>query len=66
MNLEKIFIRSNESLSIIHKVLSRSEHFLTDRVQPIDAFGFPSAARGEKEPFDGLHFPYSQPRHRLY
>ena len=36
-----------------HKVLSRSEHFLTDRVQPFDAFGFPSAARGEKEPFDG-------------
>ena len=25
----EIFIRSNESLSIIHKVLSRSEHFLT-------------------------------------
>lgn len=49
----EIFIRSNESLSIIHKVLNRSEHFLTDRVQPIDAFGFPSAARGEKEPFDG-------------
>ena len=48
-----IFIRSNESLSIIHKVLRRSEHFLTERVQPIDAFGFPSAARGEKEPFDG-------------
>ena len=48
-----IFIWSNESLSIIHKVLGRSEHFLTDRVQPIDAFGFPSAARGEKEPFDG-------------
>lgn len=49
----EIFIRSNESLSIIHKVLNRSEHFLTDRVQPIDAFGFPSAARGEKEPFIG-------------
>ena len=48
-----VFIRSNESLSIIHKVTSRSEHFLTDRVQPIDTFGFPSAARGEKEPFDG-------------
>ena len=48
-----IFIRSNESLSIIHKVLRRSEHFLTERVQPIDAFGFPSAARGEKELFDG-------------
>ena len=48
-----IFIRSNESLSIIHKVLRRSEHFLTERVQPIDAFGFPSAAHGEKEPFDG-------------
>lgn len=49
----EIFIRSNESLSIIHKVLNRSEHFLTDRVRPIDAFGFPSAARGEKEPFNG-------------
>ena len=49
----EIFIRSNESLSIIHKVTSRSERFLTDRVQPIDAFGFPSAARGAKEPFDG-------------
>lgn len=49
----EIFIRSNESLSIIHKVLNRSEHFLTDRVQPIDAFGFPSAARGEKEPLNG-------------
>lgn len=48
-----VFIRSNESLSIIHKVTSQSERFLTDRVQPIDAFGFPSAARGEKEPFDG-------------
>lgn len=46
-----IFIRSNKALSIIHKVRSKATKFMDDVVFPIDAFGFPSKARGSTESF---------------
>ena len=51
--LGEIFIRSNPSISIIHKVKAKANHYLDEQVYPIDAFGFPSKARGEKTPFAG-------------
>lgn len=45
-----IFIRSNQALSIIHKVKAKASSFLDDCVYPIDAFGFPSKARGKEAP----------------
>ncbi len=48
-----IFIRSNKAISIIHKVLDKTEDFLTEKVYPIDAFGFVSKSRGNTESFDG-------------
>ena len=46
------FIRSNDSISIIHKVQRKADKFLNEQVYPIDAFGFPSKSRGESNPFD--------------
>lgn len=46
---EDIFIRSNQALSIIHKVKQKASSFLDNAVLPIDAFGFQSKARGEAE-----------------
>ncbi len=46
------FIRSNDSISIIHKVQRKTDKFLNEQVYPIDAFGFPSKSRGESKPFD--------------
>ena len=48
-----IFIRNNKAFTIISKVRERAESFLSDTVAGIDAFGFPSKARGKSEPFDG-------------
>ena len=48
-----LFIRSNESIPIIHKVLNVSKTFLNNQVYPIDAFGFPSKARGKNSPSNG-------------
>lgn len=48
-----IFIRSNQAISIIHKVRSKVTTFMDSFVQPIDAFGFPSKARGGESPKDG-------------
>ena len=48
-----LFIRYNEALTIIHKINDRTKDFMIDYVYPIDAFGFPSKARGENEYFDG-------------
>ena len=48
-----IFIRSNQAISIIHKVRSKVTTFMDSFVQPIDAFGFPSKARGEELPQNG-------------
>lgn len=56
-----IFIRSNKALSIIHKVRSKSSRFMDDVVYPIDAFGFPSKARGSSESFaDSITLIHSQ------
>ena len=41
-----IFIRSNQAISIIHKIRNKTERFLDSSVFPIDCFGFPSKARG--------------------
>jgi len=51
---QDIFIRSNQALSIIHKVKSTTDVFMDQFVQPIDAFGFPSKARGAEEKADGM------------
>ena len=45
-----MFIRSNESISIIKKVTSKCEKFISSKAFPIDAFGFPSKARGDINP----------------
>lgn len=45
---EGMFIRSNDAVSVIHKVLDKAQHFVEDYAYPIDAFGFPSKARGKK------------------
>lgn len=48
---EGMFIRSNDAVSVIHKVIDKAQHFVEDYAYPIDAFGFPSKARGKKDPF---------------
>ena len=48
-----LFIRSNESIPIIHKVLNKASKFMNEQVYTIDAFGFPSKARGESSDFPG-------------
>ena len=45
----ELFIRSNEAISIIQKVQSKCTSFMDRYVLPIDAFGFPSKARGTEE-----------------
>lgn len=50
---EGIFIRANEAISILHKVMKKAKTFVSDLAYPIDAFGFPSKARGVATPFDG-------------
>lgn len=49
---EGLFIRSNEAIPIIHKVRKKASHFMDESVFPIDAFSFPSKARGEALPFE--------------
>lgn len=45
-----IFIRSNHAIPIIHKVMKKTDSFWDEKVQPIDAFGFPSKVRGAELP----------------
>lgn len=47
LNEYDIFVRSNESLSIIHKVLSKKDKTMEDIVLSRNPFGFPSKARGK-------------------
>lgn len=47
------FIRSNASISIIHKVIKKAEKMLDEQVFSLDPFGFPTSARGNKTYFDG-------------
>lgn len=41
-----LFIRSNESLAIIDKVIKKSDHFMNETVSAIDTFGIPSKEKG--------------------
>lgn len=47
-----MFIRSNEAISIIKKITSKTDKFISSKALPIDAFGFPSKARGSSEKSD--------------
>ena len=58
---DEIFIRSNEAMSIIHKVRSKADAFMDASVSAIDMFGFPSKARGKSSPFkDSISLIHSQ------
>lgn len=58
---DEIFIRSNEAMSIIHKVKDKTNNFLDTSVSAIDMFGFPSKARGKSSPFkDAVSLIHSQ------
>ncbi|MBQ6105698.1 MAG: Eco57I restriction-modification methylase domain-containing protein [Lachnospiraceae bacterium] len=48
-----VFIRSNEALSILKKVLSKTNDFMEDEVLTQKPFGFRTYERGKKKPFDG-------------
>ena len=48
-----VFIRSNISIPIIHKVLSKAEDTMDNQVYSLDPFGFSTSARGEAKPFTG-------------
>lgn len=51
---EGLFIRANNSLPIIKKVLNASSHFMNETVSAIDTFGIPSKEKGhaKEEPGD--------------
>jgi site-specific DNA-methyltransferase (adenine-specific) len=48
-----IFIRSNESIGIIHKIRESKTPTLDSQVFSLDPFGFPTSARGQGKPFSG-------------
>jgi len=43
-----IFVRSNDAIKIIDKVIKQSSHFMVEIVSPIDTFGIPSKEKGHK------------------
>lgn len=43
------FIRANDSISIIKKVISKATSFMNETVSAIDTFGIPSKEKGHKE-----------------
>lgn len=43
---ETQFIRSNEAIAIIKKVMAKKSHFMTEMVSAIDTFGIPSKEKG--------------------
>ena len=47
------FIRSNKAISIINKVLDKSEQFVSDMASAIDTFGIPSKEKGHEEYHEG-------------
>lgn len=53
LNEYQIFIRSNEAVSVVRKVLSREKVFMDSFVSSQKPFGFRTYARGEEQPFDG-------------
>lgn len=48
-----LFVRSNKSISIIEKVRSKTEHFLTEMVSSMDTFGLPTTEHGHEKYRDG-------------
>ena len=46
-------IRSNASMSIIHKVIEKTNDMLDKQVYSLDPFGFPTSARGSEYACDG-------------
>jgi hypothetical protein len=50
---ETLFIRSNDSIQIIKKVIRNSSRFMTDMVSAIDTFGIPSKEKGHPTKEDG-------------
>ena len=46
-----VFIRNNDALSVIEKVMSKSNHMLSETVSGQTPFGFVTTYRGEEEPF---------------
>ena len=50
---ETLFIRSNDSIEIIKKVLNKSSNFMNEVVSPIDTFGIPSKEKGHDEKREG-------------
>lgn len=56
-----IFIRSNQSISIIHKILAAKMPTLDQQVFSLDPFGIPTSSRGETDPFkDCLNLVHSK------
>lgn len=53
MDEYSIFIRSNESVRILRKVLANNQKYLDSVVLSQKPFGFRTYARGEEEPFEG-------------
>lgn len=43
-----LFVRSNDAINIIDKVIKQSSHFMDEIVSPIDTFGIPSKEKGHK------------------
>jgi site-specific DNA-methyltransferase (adenine-specific) len=43
-----LFVRSNDAVKIIDKVIKQSSHFMDEIVSPIDTFGIPSKEKGHK------------------
>ena len=50
MNEFPVFVRYNEAISIIHKVLEQREPLVSNIVGSRNPFGFPSSARGKDNP----------------
>lgn len=53
LNEHPIFIRSNEAVHILRKVLNRESRFMDDTVLSQKPFGFRTYARGAETPFPG-------------
>ncbi len=48
-----LFIRSNQSISIIEKVRAKSDSFWSDKVSALDTFGIPSKEKGHEKYHEG-------------
>lgn len=47
------FVRANDAIGIIDKVISQTEHNMTEMVSSIDTFGIPSKEKGHEEYHEG-------------